>query len=145
LTTLAVGWLGVISLLVTSIFVINNVVRCLSCLSLGSAPTMATKAETQSGSSSVLDPTSRSVYLGIASESRTVEGSCVVIMQPTLDPVLVEIMGASGADPDHCLTLAKKLEAWAMELRIHAATVSTGRLSESPDLRFDPPSGFSSN
>ncbi|HWY77212.1 MAG TPA: hypothetical protein VN281_16435 [Verrucomicrobiae bacterium] len=66
-------------------------------------------------------------------------------MQAVLDPVLVEIMGASGGDPEHCLTLAKKLEAWAMELRIHAATISTGRLSEDRDGRFDPPSGFSRN
>jgi hypothetical protein len=34
LTTLAVGWLGVISLVLAPIFVINNVVRYLSCLSL---------------------------------------------------------------------------------------------------------------
>ena len=43
LTTLAVGWLGVISLVLAPIFVINNVVRYLSCLSLEPVAATATK------------------------------------------------------------------------------------------------------
>jgi len=66
-------------------------------------------------------------------------------MQPILDKALLEIMGASGSDPEHCRALAKKLEAWAMQLRLHAESVSTGRASKDGDGRFEPLSGFARN
>jgi hypothetical protein len=66
-------------------------------------------------------------------------------MQSAIDPFLIKIMGPSGDDPKHCLTLAQKLETWAKELRLHASNATVGRPSKPADCRFDPLPAFSRN
>jgi hypothetical protein len=47
LITLFLGWWGMISLIVTPIFLINNIVRYIGCLGMPAAPALATQAAVQ--------------------------------------------------------------------------------------------------